>query len=317
MADANAETPFEEFQEELTGPWKKLRVFWRDRRRILADPRIPASAKPALKNKPYSFAMQSLIVVPLVFGLGAPVVKFLFELPPTPAEREIGRYQTAATWTEAVLDDGTRWPPLPKDLPSELGGDLQVLVRGPRTPQADSAVTTLRDDLKRVIGERRAAAKSSEALESLRMVIVGIGFLINSYFFRYLVLRMRPTATRGERSHAFHLYYVGALLFWPTTFLSAAIQAASLADRLAGEALLWPTFLALALTGLWGLLLLRGRSSELALAFPPADDANLTRWGNSLLNRLAVSNFVTNIVLNVLTGLLLVALIKAALLRSP
>lgn len=311
------ESPLDEYKSEIVGRWHKLRDYWRDRLRILAQPQLALAVPRRLHNKPLAFATQSLVILPLIIGVFAPITDFLFDLPPTPPERELRKHERALDWTEKALATKAEWPPVPDDIPSALGLQLVSLQLYQRTPAADPVLVRLREDLRKTIVVHRAVARTSQAVDSLQIPVIGLAFIVNSYLFRYLLRQMRPEAGYRGRAHVFHLYYVSARLFWPTFFLAAGTAFFAFVDRFTGNSPIGEPLLIYAVAGVWALLLLRRSRGVFADTFPPVlDEIDRHRWGNRVVNRLIFSNMGTNAIAIAALTAVVSALLYVAVQRA-
>jgi hypothetical protein len=318
-----------------------LRRLWRDRRAILAQPRIASEVRPPLGFPPLRFALTLAVVPMLAIGwLTSEIAGFLYfdEHAPTPVE---ARARAIEAPLAALLDGTDRaqlraWAAIDSDALPPAAADWYVRGKRELTTAAGDPVglaaasarfvADLRSSeveaetrnvvaaklLRRTRALRRVDAvtegfKHSLLEGGLAMQAIGaLGTLLSAWMFRRLV-RRDSRFPRAGRADQLYLYYATSRLFWLTLASIASYGALAFASASDDIALLGRIDVANAAIGTASLAWLLLGSAAMARALREDDElpAGAVR---SLFWRLLASQLLAYALLVLIAVLIGVAL---------
>lgn len=99
-SEAEASTPFKEWRDSVLKLPREIKTYWRDRKTILANNRA-VTTPGQLKSKPFTFALNGLVLPGIVIGLLYSAASGLYSFPPPQIDRAIDEQKTI----QKILDD--------------------------------------------------------------------------------------------------------------------------------------------------------------------------------------------------------------------
>lgn len=198
-------SPLKEWWNHTFGSWLNLAVYWRERRAILDQPKItvmPGSR--TLASGSFKFALQSVVLVPLLTSVLSATLSYVSEIPPEFLEGMLEEF-------ERMERSGLPLPPSQRRAAPIFGVETEA---------------TRYEALKVFIRAR-------EQSQRLLPFLLSISIVLSASLFRMSFRRWRsdfPLVSQADRAY---LYYVGARLFLPITIFGLSSYLVDMSARYA------------------------------------------------------------------------------------
>jgi hypothetical protein len=264
-------SPFAEWRDSTFKRVSDTKSYWKDRQAILLSPTILRNSPALLKNSPFKFAFNGLILPSLIIGLLYSAFGAIYPLPPPQIDRVIDEQKNL----QKILDDALHNPTLQPagtepawarqmstdDMKREVEQNTHRLeelhAKQNRTAADEGEIAALKKrtlELVPVFVNRTmsdlqpgtiAAQKETvtnqlnlsrikkfvNVLNGWQSFIVGLSLLMAAYLFGWLVRRMRPPAPFASAGRDAYLYLIGAALVLPNLLVALLNLALDLSSR--------------------------------------------------------------------------------------
>ncbi|UCH47231.1 MAG: hypothetical protein JSU95_14195 [Betaproteobacteria bacterium] len=195
MTDSAPQSPLREWWNQTLGVWLDIPRYWKDRQALLFSPELALwRNREQLSSRPLRFALQSLLLVPVLSSILSWGITHFTELPPDTLDWIAQTHQ---------VDPNKEVEPL-----------FGIF------------------DIKGTMDERMAIMRRLHHFtESLYPIVLGICIVAGASLFRWLLrIRRKQFPAVGE-SDRIYLYLMGAHLFFPVTIYAATIYGSDLMLR--------------------------------------------------------------------------------------
>jgi hypothetical protein len=195
MTDPTPKPPLREWWNQTFSAWLDIPRYWKDRRALLSSPELALwKNREQLSSSPLRFALQSLLLVPVLSSILSWGVIHFTELPPDTLDWIAQTHQVN-----------------PNEETEPLFGIFFI---------------------KGTMDERIAIARRVHNFtDSLFPLVLGICIVAGATLFRWLLhIRQKQSPAIGE-SDRIYLYLMGAHLFFPVTIYAATIYGSDLILR--------------------------------------------------------------------------------------
>lgn len=266
-----AATPFAEWRDSTLKLLSDIKNYWTDRRAILSNPTLVRNSLTQLKNSPFKFALNGLILPGLVIGLLYSAFSAVYPLPPPQIDRAIEEQKNLQKTLDDALHNPSLQPSGPEpdwarhmsteDMKKEVEHNThrleQLHAKQNRTREDESEIAALKKrsiELVPVFVDRTmsdlqpstiAAQKEAvtnqlnlsrikkfvDILDSWQSFIVGLSLLMAAYLFGWLVRRMQPPSPFTSTGRDAYLYLIGATLVVPNLVVALLNVALDLSNR--------------------------------------------------------------------------------------
>lgn len=197
-------SPFWEWWDHTFGRWLNLAAYWRERRAILDEPQITISGSGLLGSGPFKFALQSLVLVPLLTSVMSSTVSYFSEIPPE--------------FTKKLVDEIDEL---------EHKGLAPPASQRKAAPVFGVETNSTRHEALKVF------VRARDQSQKLLPFLLSLSILLSASLFKMSFRRWRKSFPLLWQADRAYLYYVGARLFVPITIFGLLSYLVELSGRYA------------------------------------------------------------------------------------